>query len=148
VAPLDAGHRVELPDVPVGIVQRADLPGVVEERVRVPRLRVEAELVGDVVAAVAVVVDVQLVESVLVEIREVRPSGRLLEGDVVGDDRDAVRPVRADERVHICVVSRRIGGDQWRLAVARRLGRLRPDHEQERDDGAGERQRGELEPLT
>ena len=43
---------------------------------------------------VAVVVDVDLVEDVVAELEEVRPAGRLLERDVVGDDRDRVRAGR------------------------------------------------------
>ena len=82
--------------VPVRIRQRVDRAGVVEERVRVPRLRREAELVDDVLFAVGRVVDVDRVTDVLAERVEVRAAGRLFERDVVGDDRDRVRLVRAD----------------------------------------------------
>jgi hypothetical protein len=58
--PLDAGDRIELANIPVRVAQRGNLTRVVEESVRIPRLGAEAELVGDVVTAVAVVVDVEL----------------------------------------------------------------------------------------
>ncbi len=83
-------HVVELALVPVRVVERVDRPGVVEERVRVAQLGVEPELVGDVGPRVAVVVDVDRVDDVVAELEEVRPAGRILERDVVRDDRDRV----------------------------------------------------------
>jgi hypothetical protein len=76
---------VGLDEVEVRVVQRADRRGGVEERVRVPDLGVEAELVADVRLAVAGVVDVDPVLGGVVEPVEVRVSGRL-----VGESRAAM----------------------------------------------------------
>ena len=70
-------HRVELATVPVLARQRLDRPDVVEERGRNRVLAVELELVGDVGDAVAVVVDVDLVEDVVAELIEVRSRRRV-----------------------------------------------------------------------
>ena len=141
------GDAVELADVPVRIVQRGDRPGVVEERVVVPPLGPEAELVGDVVLPVAVVVDVDRVERVRVEVEEVRPPRGLLERDVVRDDRDGVRPVRAHERIEVRVVGGRIVRDQGRFAVARGLRRpwARSECDQEPDRPGDECQKRDRE---
>ena len=114
--------RVGLRPVPVRAVERRDRPGVVEERVRVPRLRLEAELVADVGMPVPVLVDPDLVENAVVEAVEVRPAGRRFERDVVRDDRDRVRVVWADERVQVGVVRPRVLADQRRLRMARGFG--------------------------
>ena len=111
--------RVCLRSVPVRVAQRRDRPGVVEERVRVPRRGREPELVADVVLAVSVVVDLDLVEHGVVEAREVRPAGRSFERDVVGNDVDLARVVRIHERVQVGVVSPWVLADQWRLRVTR-----------------------------
>ena len=102
---------------------------------RVPRLRLELELVGHVLLAVAVVVHLQLVEHVVGELVEVRAAGRLLEWDVVGDDRHRVGPVGTHERVHVRVVRGRVLTDDGRLAMARRLAfvRARAAHERSRE---------------
>jgi hypothetical protein len=73
-----ADHRdvVELPLVPVGVVEPGDRPGVVEERLLVLQRRPELELVRDVRQRVAVVVDEDRVEDVVAELEEVRPAGR------------------------------------------------------------------------
>ena len=122
---LDQRQVVVLRPVPVRAVERRDRPGVVEERVRVPRDRVEPELVAQVIPAVPVVVDLDLVENRVVERREVRPAGGLFERDEVRDHRDSVRVVRAHERVQVGVVGSRVLADQRRLRVAGRLGRAR-----------------------
>ena len=80
-------------------------------------LGAEAELVGDVRLAVAGVVDVDLVQDVVAELVEVRAAGRLLQRDVVGDQRDRARVIRADERVHVGTVGDRVLGDLRRLAM-------------------------------
>ena len=79
----------------------------------------ELEPVVDVGLAVAVVVDLDLVADGRVEREEVRTAGRLLERDVVGDDRQLRRVTRVEERVQVGVVGRRIVGDERRFAVAR-----------------------------
>ena len=83
-------------------------------------MRLEAEVVADVALAVAVVVDVDLVANARIEREEVRPTGRLFERHVVGDDREAVRIVRTDERVEVRVVRGGIARDERRLPVAGR----------------------------
>ena len=142
---VDERDVVRLRPVPARIVQRRDRPGVVEERVRVPRRGREAELVADVGAAVTVVVDLDLVQDAVVEAVEVRPAGRSFERDVVRDHRDGVRVVRTDERVQVGVVRPRVLADQRRLCVARceraaRAVKPRQDQEQsERDDSESHR---------
>jgi hypothetical protein len=74
------GDVVGLAAVPVRAAQRLDRAGVVQEGVRVAHRGPEAELVGDVGAAVTVVVDVDLVEHVVAELVEVRPAGRPCSG--------------------------------------------------------------------
>ena len=139
-AVLDLGHRVGLADVEVGVRQRGDRPGVVQERVAVLDLGREAELVDDVVDGVAVVVDVERVQHVVAEVVEVRPAGRLLERDPVGDQRDGVGLVGADEGVGVGVVGHRVLRDQRGLAVAGRPRRRQGAH-----DG-DQRQRGRQTP--
>jgi hypothetical protein len=60
---------------------------------------------------------------------------RVLERDVVRDDRDRVRLVRAHERVDIGVVRRGVVRDQRRLTVARRGSRRWSDCADERGPG-------------
>ena len=108
LAVLDLGDLVGLPPVPVRAAQRRDRAGVVEERVRVGQLGPEPELVGDVRLGVAVVVDVDLIQHVVAEGVEVRAAGRALERDVVRDQGDGARAVRADERVDVGAVGYRV----------------------------------------
>jgi len=100
----DQCDAVGLRPVPVLVAERGDRTDVVEERVRVPRGRLEAELVGEILATVAGVVDVDLVEDAVVEAVEVRPAGRSFEWNVVGDERRRARPVGTDERIQVGVV--------------------------------------------
>jgi hypothetical protein len=72
---VDAHDPVGLRTVPVGVVERVDRAGVVEERVLVPRLALEPEPVGDVFDAVVGVIDLQLVTDVVAEACEVRAAG-------------------------------------------------------------------------
>jgi len=118
---MDERDAVGLRPVPVRVrpVCESDRQLRVQERVRVDSRRVEPELVPDVVLAVPVVVDLDLVEDAVVEAVEVRPAGRRFERDVVRDHRDRVRVVRADERVQVGVVRPRVLADQRRLCVAR-----------------------------
>ena len=136
-------QAVELGSIPVRVGNRVDRAGVVEERVPVPRLRAEAELVDDVLLAVGRVVDVDLVDDVLAEGIEVRPAGRLFERDVVRHDRDRVRLIRTTECVDVRVVRGRVLADQWCLAVARCAGILRAgavgEHECERENSGSHR---------
>ncbi len=99
---------VELRPVPRRIRDRLDLPGVVQERLAVADLGVEVEAVRDVALRLAAVADVDGVGDVIAELVEVRTALRVLERNEVGDDRDLVRFVAADERVDIGVVRNRI----------------------------------------
>jgi hypothetical protein len=93
LAATDLGEVVGLTAVEVRAVDAVDRTRVVEERSRVGVGRRERELVGDLRAPVVVVVDVDRVGDVVAELEEVRAAGGILERDVVGDDRDGVRPV-------------------------------------------------------
>jgi len=117
LAVLDAGHVVELAAVPVRAVERQDRADVVEERVGIAQPGLEVERVGDVVLAVAAVVDVDLVEDVVAERVEVGAARRALQRDVVGDQRDRVGPVGADERVDVGAIGDRILRDLRCFAV-------------------------------
>ena len=126
--------------------RRVDRPGVVEEGVRIRHLRLESEVVRDVFAPVAVVVDVQGVENGRIEPVVVRAARRILERDVVRDDRDGVRVVRAHERVDVRVVGSRIVRDQRSFPVARGLRPRWPDRADERrSDHSGRDCRAERE---
>jgi hypothetical protein len=114
---VDPAHLIELAPVPARTVDAGDRAGVVEERLLAPELGLELEPVLDVRQPVAVVVDVDRVEDVVAELEEVRPARRVLQRDVVGDDRDRVRLVRADERVRVRVVCDRVLADLRRLAM-------------------------------
>lgn len=113
----DAGDRVGLAAVPVRGVERLDGAGVVQEGVLVRHRGGEAELVGHVRAAVAVVVDVDLVEDVVAELVEVRAAVRALQRQVVGDQGDGVGLVGADECVEVGAVGDGVLGDLRRFAV-------------------------------
>ncbi len=78
---------------------------------------VEAELVGDIGIGVVVVVDMDLVEDVVAELVEVRPTGRLLEGHVVGDYRDRAGVIGADEGVKVGAIGDGVLGDLRRFAM-------------------------------
>src|SRR5262249_16160939 len=82
-----------------------------------------AELEADVLDRVAVVVDVDLVQRVLVHGEVVRAAVGILEWDVVGDQRDVVRSacfVRT-EHVEVGAVDLGLRGDERRFAMARAL---------------------------
>ena len=114
----DPGHRVGLHHVPVRAVDRVDrLPVRVQERVRVPGLRLEVEQVPDVGDTVTGVVDVQVVVGVVVELVEVRPAGRILDRHPVPNDRQGARGILRSEGVGVRVVSRRIDRGQGRLSM-------------------------------
>ncbi len=117
LATLDLRHRVVLAQVPVGVVQRRDRPGVVEEAARVGERLREAELVGDVRVGRAAIRDVDLVEHVVAEVVEVRSTRWALERNVVRDQCDGIGFVRADKRVDVGVVGGRVAGDLRRLTV-------------------------------
>jgi len=114
---VDPRHRVGLPAVPAGAGQRQDRAGVVQERVGVGDLAGEPELVADVHVTVTVVVDVDGVQDVLAELVEVGPAVRSLQGDVVGDQRDAVGLVGTDEGVEVGRVGDGVLRDLGRFTV-------------------------------
>src|SRR5207247_1552546 len=86
-----------------------------------PRLRVELEPVGDVLAGVAVRVDLEVVAGSGRERVPVGTGRGIFAGNDVGEDRHGVRLVRAPERVQVGEVGRGILGDERCLAVRRRL---------------------------
>ncbi len=133
----DLEQVVPLPVVVVLVVERGDLTGGVEDRVRVLDVVAEAPLVGDVLDGVAVVVDVDRVEHVLAEPVEDRAGGGVLRRDPVGDERDRVGVVRAHERVDVGVVGGGVLRDERGLAVARGVD-ARDDRE---PHGTGEAER-------
>ena len=112
-------ERVELLDVELRIGDRAHARQRVQERVRVADLGPELPLVADVVVAVARVVDVDVVRRPRVEAVEVRPAGRILERDPVGDDRQRILRIIGRVRVEVGVVGRRVDRRERRLAMAR-----------------------------
>ena len=73
-------HRIRLVHVQVAVVGIRDAAGGVEERVAVPNVRREAELVDDVILRVAHVVDDDLIDRVVVEREEVGPARRFWSG--------------------------------------------------------------------
>ena len=123
---IHARDAVELPHVQIRIVEAGDDARVVEERLEIARFRPEAELERDVLDRVAVVVDHDLVEHVVVELEEVRSAVRGFERNEVRDERHAIRVAGADERVDVRVVRERILADERRFAMARRVGRGEP----------------------
>jgi hypothetical protein len=117
-----AGHAVALADVEIGIGERSDRARVVEKRLLVLDRRLEPELVDDVVLRVAVVVDVDAIQDIVAELVEVRAAAGRFQRNPVGNQRHRARCVRADKRIDVGVVRQRIGGDEGRLAMARRHG--------------------------
>ena len=111
------GDGVPLLAVPVGTGQRRNRACVVKEGVRVGKVGPEVELVGDVGFAVPVRVDVDGVADVVAELIKVGATCRTLQRDVVGDQRDGARPVRADERVYVGAVGNGVFRNLGRLAM-------------------------------
>ena len=109
---------VRLDEVDVRVVDGVDRRRRVQERARVAEALLELPAVGDVLAPVAGVVDLDVVARPRIELAEVRAARRVLERDPVRDDRQAARRVRRRERVEVGVVGRRIGEDRRRLPVA------------------------------
>jgi hypothetical protein len=101
----------------------------------------ELPAVYDVRPGVPVVVDLDVVERVLREWIVVRSAVRFLKRNEVRHECDVARAVRANERIHVGVVDRRVGRAKWGLAVA---GRTCAAGAEARDPGGqGEPQRGE-----
>src|SRR5207245_1241798 len=99
-----------------------DRPDIVEERRGILRHRLETELIRDVLEAVAVVVDEDLVQDVIAELEEVRAARGLLERYEVRENRD-LRGIRGiDERVEVRVVRDGILRNRRRLAMGRHGG--------------------------
>ena len=107
---------------------------------------VEVELEGDVLAAVAVVVDVDLVERVGIQGEVVRTAVRVLQRQVVREERDVARAAGlvAVEHVEVGAVDLRVLGDERRLAVARRVRRQAGESVQCTDGGHDRQQAGAM----
>src|SRR5262245_36351596 len=99
----------------------------------------ESELIRQVFTAVAVVVDVDLVQNGVVEGREIRPSSRRLERDVIRNHRDGIRTIRTDECIDVRVVCGRILADERGFAVARRSTCHHQKPDKQRDDTCKEK---------
>lgn len=112
-----AGDVVKLTDVQVRRVDRRDRARVVEERVRIARFGTEPELIGDVFDGVAVVVDHDFVQHVVVELEEVRTTIGRLKRDEVGDQRHPVRIARTHEGVQVGVVRQGVPADHGCLPM-------------------------------
>ncbi len=115
---VDLLELVPLVDVEVLAVDRVDRARVVEERVAVLHLVEERPAVGPVGDGIAVVVDVDLVARVVGEPVEVRARRGQQQGNVVGDDDEAIRVGRADERVDVGVIDALVLRDHRSFAVA------------------------------
>ena len=112
---------VGLAEQQVLVGDRGDRAVVVQERAATALVDVmERPAVHDVRAGVPIVVDVDVVDRVRRERIEVRSAVRFLKRDEVRQERGVARAVRAGERIHVGVVDRRVGRDEWRLAVAGR----------------------------
>ena len=113
----------------------ADGQLIVVERV------LKLELEGDVLHRAAVVDDVDFVDRVRVKMEIVRAAVRVLQRQIVGDERHITAATRlvAVEHIEIGGVHLRQTGDKRRFAVARRLRRVSP----RRDQGCGEQRGGE-----
>ena len=103
--PDGSGQVVGLVDVQIGVVERGDRSGVVQERAPVPVVGLEVPPVRDVRPRVTVVVDLDVVVRVLGPQEEVRASRRLLEGDPGADERDRVRAGRGSTNAQTSVLS-------------------------------------------
>src|SRR5215510_644631 len=99
----------------------------------------ESELIRQVFTAVAVIVDVDLVQNGVVEGREIRPSSRRLERDVIRNDCDGIRTIRTDECIDVRVVCGRILADERCFAVARRSTCHHQKPDKQRDDTCKEK---------
>ena len=102
-------------------------------------LVLEAEAEREVFASVAVVVDVDVVDGVGIEREVVRSAVRVLERQVVRDQRDVTRTSRlvAAEHIEVGAVDLRMLGDERRFAMARRRC----------DERHGERRGGREQPA-
>ena len=132
---LDHRQGVRLAAVPSRAVTGGGRVGdgsrVVEERRRIRDRRGELELVRDGGDPGPGVVDVDLVQHIVTdrrccaddglgaELEEVRPAVGILQWDVVGQDRDRIGCVRADERVQVRAVSGRVFGNCGCFLVGR-----------------------------
>ena len=112
-----SGNVIGLATIPSGIVQRGDLARVVEEGVRVRDRRHKPELVRDRRRPRTRVVDVDLIQHVRPELKEVRTPVRVLKRNVVRQDSNGAVPFRADKRVKIRAVSHRILRNAWSFSV-------------------------------
>ena len=132
------GDVVGLHDVELRIVEARDSGQRVQERVLVPDVRLELELVTDVVLPVTRVVDVDVVVGAVVEPVEVRTARRILERDPVRHHRQLPGGVVRRERVDVGVVRGRVERRVRGFAVARADAHRHGD--EYRRDGGGQSQ--------
>ena len=113
----DVVQVVGLDEVQVAVVERVDRRDRVQERVRVAERVLEAPAVGDVLDAVAGVVDLDVVVGLGIELAEVRPARGAHQRDPVRDHGQLPRRVRRHERVHVRVVGGGVEHDPGGLAM-------------------------------
>jgi hypothetical protein len=110
--------------------------GVVQEGVfTVANGRRENEPVRDVLDAVPVVVDLQVVPGVVGEALVIGPGRGVGQPVESGDHHRHVRIVGVDEEIHVRVVHGRVLGDQRRFGVARSARARYGDGDRGRDPG-------------
>ena len=114
-----AEEVVGLHDVELRIVEARHSGQRVQERVLVPDVRLELELVTDVVLPITRVVDVDVVVGAVVEPVEVRTARRILERDPVRHHRQLPGRVVRRERIDVGVVRGRVECRVRGFAVAR-----------------------------
>src|SRR5205085_9397277 len=107
----------ELLPIPIGTRDRGDRASVIEEGVGIADFRLETELVRDFGKPIPIIVDQDLIEDIIAELKEVGAAGWLLQRDIVADQGDRVWSVRADKGVGIGIISHRIFRNFGRFAM-------------------------------
>ena len=84
----------------------------------------EAELECQMLFRIADVIDVDFIQPVLVELVKIGTALRVLEGDVIGDERDVILSTRliTSKHVQVSAVNLRLIAYEGRFPVARRSG--------------------------
>src|SRR5437764_414036 len=83
-------RRLALLRMPIGTRDRGDLASVIEEGVGIADFRLETELVRDFGKPIPIIVDQDLIEDIIAELKEVGAAGWLLQRDIVADQGDRV----------------------------------------------------------
>src|SRR5215469_2677328 len=107
-ARINQGYRIELFPIPIRTTNRRDRAGVVEEGIGIADLCLEAELVRDIGKRIPIIVDFDLIQDIVAELKEVGATRWLLQRNIVADQGDCVRLVRANECVNISAIGHRV----------------------------------------